>query len=76
MTLNTTPYFPPTLQGQLLKLYTEVPNPDLRRRIAQSLAKIYFAPNQSKDPNGERVYYIENCYWFTLPALQATTDET
>ncbi len=75
MTLSTTAQYAPTLQGQLLKLYTEVPNPELRRRIAQQLVRAYFAPTKKKDPTSERVYYVENCYWFTLPSLQAKDEE-
>lgn len=74
MTLATTDHYAPTLQGQLLKVYTEVPNAELRRRIVRSLVKIYFAPNQSKDPTNQRVYYVDNCYWFTLPPLQVTEE--
>jgi hypothetical protein len=71
MTLSTTTQYAPTLQGQLLKLYTEVANPELRRRIARQLVGAYFAKAKNNNPTGERVYYIDNCYWFTLPPLQA-----
>jgi hypothetical protein len=76
MSLENTRRYAPTLQGQLLKLYNEVPNPELRRRIAKNLVRAYFAPNLDKDPDGDRVFYIENCYWFTLPTLQATADNS